>query len=125
MRYEKRQVRIPGPRLPTVLGQIANSLQSNDWERFSTNDGNHFYYIIGVESFYAEVNGELEFTIWEIPGKPSSSPHQPSPIAEWYLRSQLASRQPDYMRKVRKRIENLGVSSELVNAILKDGANQA
>src|SRR5437667_431284 len=45
-----REVRIPGPGMEKILGEIADRLCRDDWERRSTASGEIAYYIVGFEA---------------------------------------------------------------------------
>ena len=110
------EVRMPGPPLADVFSELVDRLVSDDWCRFSTGDGSRHYYEIGFEAAQAGRAGNADFQVLEWP-----VPNPISPLAEWYSRSQVASKHPDYVQQARRRLESLGVPSAAIDAVEQGG----
>lgn len=110
MRTIKAECRVPGPRLPIVLREIADRLIADDWCRVSSADA--AYYIVGFDAHVADVSGAAEFPISEWP-----LPTPVEPIAEHLVRAQLAERR-DYMKKAVKDLEEAGVPRSAIESFL-------
>jgi len=120
MRTREIVVKVPGPRLPIVLREIVDRLCSDDWERRSTEDDDQFYYIIGEAASASETN----FKVSEFPAaKATAQPKQAGPPAEWHVRSQIAGRHPNYLRRARRRLEDRGVSASAIDRFLEEEKN--
>jgi len=116
MRYEEVSLdaSTPGPGLPEVLSELVERLIADDWSRFSAQDGGSFYYVVGAKAHIDSLSGKTKLEVVEFP-----RPNEPSPIGEWYVRSQTAEKQPNYLQKARRRIEALGGPPEAIDDFLK------
>jgi hypothetical protein len=124
MRNVEIEVRVPGPRLPVVLRELVDRLCAGDWERRSTKDGSRFYYVVGAESAGATSGAVNESWVSEFPAeKPTRDPKQPSPLAEWHVRSQVAGKHPNYLERARRRLERAGVESQAIDRFLAGKGN--
>jgi hypothetical protein len=106
--------RMPGPPLCDVICELVDRLVSDDWCRFSTEDGSRHYYEIGFEAAEAGRSGNGDFRILEWP-----APEPISPLAEWYSRSQVAGKHPDYVQQARRRLESLGVPPAVIDGFVQ------
>ena len=104
--------RMPGPPLHDVLSDLVDRLVSDDWCRFSTEDGSRHYYEIGFEAAEAGRTGDADFRILEWP-----APEPISPLVEWYSRSQVAGKHPAYVLQARRRLEALGVPPTAIDGL--------
>jgi hypothetical protein len=119
MRKIEMKGRMPGPALPDVVRELVDRLVSDDWCRFSTEDENRYYYEIGFEACEAGRSGNADFRILEWP-----VPEQLSPLSEWYVRSQLASKHPPYLQQARKQLEHAGVDPDAVDRWIDSETNR-
>jgi hypothetical protein len=106
------EVRMSQHSLANVLSELVDRLVADDWCRFSTGDGSRHYYEIGFEAAHAGRTGDADFRVLEWP-----APNPISPLAEWYSRSQVASKHPDYAQQARRRLESLGVPSAAIDGV--------
>lgn len=109
--------------LARVLSEVVDRLRADDWGKFVSDEGS-YYYIIGLRAFDAEATGALDFGSMELGGVPSAGPKSPGPQAEWYVRSQLAAKQPDYMATARKRLGDAGITPAQIDAFVSGGAQE-
>jgi hypothetical protein len=118
------EVRVPGPRLPVVLRELVEGICADDWHRLSTEDQGRFYYIVGEHAAGVNEADPPNFNISEFPGeKPTESSKPPSPLAEAYVRSQIAGDHPDYLQRARRRLEQAGVNGSIIDVFLKGKNN--
>ncbi len=110
------EVRMSQRSLADALSELVDRLVSDDWCRFSTRDGRRHYYEIGFEAAQAGRAGNADFQVLEWP-----VPSPISPLAEWYSRSQVASKHPDYVQQARRRLESLGVPSAAIDRVEQGG----
>jgi hypothetical protein len=106
--------KMPGPPLQDVLCELVDSLVSDDWCRLSTEDGSRHYYEIGFEAAEAGRKRNADFRILEWPAREPISP-----LAEWYSRSQVAGKHPDYVQQARRRLESLGVPPSVIDGFVQ------
>jgi hypothetical protein len=99
-----------GPPLGDVICELVDRLVSDDWCRYSTKDGSRHYYEIGLEAAEARRSGNADFRVLEFPAR-----EPVSPLAEWYTRSQVAGKHPDYVQRARRRLESLGVPPAVID----------
>lgn len=116
MRNEKIEldVRVPGRPLPEVLRELVAKLITDDWSRFSPQDGGSFYYVVGAQAHIESLSGKTKFTVVEFP-----RPIEPTPVGESYVRSQTASKHPDYLQRARRRLERLGGPSAVLDKYIE------
>src|SRR5262245_20616133 len=113
MRYEEGEVRMPGPRLPLVLAELADRLLADDWCPCSTTNGERKYYILGFEAHLEHSSGEADFPLTEFPLSADTGP-----ISEWFIRSQRAESHKDYLREARSRLIKAGVDADSIQKCL-------
>jgi HEPN domain-containing protein len=121
MRYDEVNLdaRTPGPDLPEALSELVERLIADDWSRFSTRDASSFYYVVGAKAHIESLSGKAKFDVVEFPRAT-----EPSPIGEWYVRSQTVEKHPNYLQKARRRLEALGGPPEAVDDFLKRWSSQ-
>jgi len=103
-----------------LLNEITERLLADDWCRFSLDDDQSFYYVVGLAAYDKEVlgRGSVRCSGMEMAGTPSERPKRVSPDYAWFVRSQLGSKHPDYMAAARKRLRAAGVSNAQMDAFL-------
>lgn len=106
------------PLLPNILHEITRKLIADDWCRYATADGRSGCYIIGFADHLSHVSGEVDYPDSKFP-----IPVRTGPLAESFVRSQTASKHPDYLRKAEERLREAGVSSEAIDSLLTGDVN--
>ena len=105
---KKGTIRTPGPRLPEILREIVDKLIDDDWCRFSTQDGSRAWYAVGFEAYREDLKDKEDFLVLDRPETGEGGAE-----GEWYARSQLAGKHPNYLDQHRKRFqEKTGVPLE-------------
>src|ERR1017187_745572 len=107
--------------LPTVLHEIAQKLIAGDWIQMLSDDGKRYYYIIGAESYNAGLSDEVRFNNFMWPS--GSARAAIGPIGEFKSRSQVAGSHPDYLKRERRRLEQSGVSPNLIDRLISDNGD--
>ena len=102
--------------LTTVLRELVDKLNADDWARWATSDDASFYYVIGMDAWIAEDQEGLEHLCMSVGrGK------QPiSVIGEQLTHAKVAStRAADYyLAQARRRLEASGITAAQVEAFL-------
>jgi hypothetical protein len=109
------QAGVTGPLLPGVLSELVNLLCRDDWQRWSTEVGDRYYYVVGAEAWSSEVTEGAAFT--EVP-VPSKQLIGPGPVAESHHRGTLLAKQPNYLERTRRRLLELGVDGDFVDRLV-------
>lgn len=96
----------PGPPLATVLRELADKLNADDWMRCSTSDDSSFYYIVGMQAHIADQEGRADHMSLSIPRR--------APVAalsELRVHAQVASPKSSayYVRQAMSRLVRCGV----------------
>ena len=111
MKIRHGQVRVGWPTLPQVVEELASMLVSDDWTRYSTEDDETFYYILGNKAWTADQEGEQDFCTLSAP-----IPQDVSPVREAEVHAQVAAIRParHYVDRASERLEATGVDGAVI-----------
>ena len=115
MKKKSFQAAVTGPLLPRVLRELGDLLCRDDWQRWSTKKGDRHYYIVGAEAWSSESGEGAVFTEVEVPSKQLIGP---GPVAESHHLGALLAKQPKYLERTRRKLEELGVARDFIDRIV-------
>ncbi|MBZ5565414.1 MAG: hypothetical protein LAP13_23700 [Acidobacteriia bacterium] len=96
--------------LSEVVPVIVEGLVGDDWCGFVDEQGGRRYFVIGFDAYKARPEHEGSFNTLEVP-----SFTRLTPVAEWFVRSQLADAQPNYLQRTRERLVQAGVPADAID----------
>ncbi len=102
-------------RMTELFSEIVDRIVADDWSKVFSDDRNRWFYVLGLKAYDEAITNSWLLSTMEGAGKPQEKWGGPGPLAEAFIRSQLAKDRPDYLAGAKQKLLGAGIPEQAIS----------